>query len=102
MNEKNPSNTQTRSTDISEHSPNSSRASIVINASVKDWVMGLILASAVMMIGICAYVIDSYQREVRLKEYDLAAFKSEDFAQLKARVEADEKLLQQLLNQRSK
>ena len=56
-----------------------------------------LIASTLMMLW-CWYTIDQYKAEVRLKEYDLDAFKSEQFAKLNARVEADEKLIQSLLD----
>lgn len=63
--------------------------SFSVSEDAKRYIIVLLLAiSVVVNIG-CLWMFDVLKSEMRLKEYDLDYFRSHDFADLKARVEAE-------------
>ena len=72
--------------------------SLSVSKDAKEMIISILLAVTLVALIYCIWIIDQYKSEIRLAEYDLSAFKSGEYAQLKAHVEANDMLMQSALN----
>ncbi len=86
--------TQTR-TDAHETRTNSPSASssITISGSLRDWVIGLVLALSISGNLFAAWRFSRAEQTEDLKRYDLDFFVRNEFSPLKAKVDAHDSLL---------
>lgn len=86
--------TQTR-TDTHEVRTNSPSAtsSITISGTLRDWIIGLILALSISGNVFAAWRFSRAEQAEDLKRYDLDFFVRNEFSPLKATVESHEKLI---------
>jgi len=90
-------NTQTRTTD--DHrvgSPSATGGSITIHGSVRDWVVGLLLALSIAGNIFAGYHFSRKEQAEDLKRYDLDFFVRNEYSTLKSKVEAHEILINAL------